>query len=951
MVALDDQRVTSYAPNLMAEAKQSKYNAFWGAETSDLAIEMACIRRGGQWRIGDRVCGEGLVHHFSAMRKLLWPHLDDHRWNQLCLEETVKSKVTCLLGPGSCVAGDTRILNPVTGEQPTIRELYEKNINPIVQTLEGPAIAGVPFIKGCEELYEVVLGNGRRFKATAGHRVLTSKAFERVSQLQIGSLLYGYAPSHRQSISESFPSIHEQDAPCFPRKVEGFQDDYPACFCYDDEQLHSAKDTCQSSSPSLNGVPKHRENASCALDDLEQGCLYSHSYQLSFHPSMRNGIHPLRMLEIPSSLRVPSRNASPCVYSYEQLWQSRKTRNPHRTFVKPNPYFENTYLCDECVFSHALSLISSKNTERNALEHSSILKSQQCLESPGTTSKSVCVAPCAYPNNESCALKVSLSPVVSITRTKKEDYFDLVVPEIHHYFAEGAIHHNSGKTHFAAWYSLCDYYVHPDDTCILISSTDLRGLELRVWGEIKTLHSLAQERYDVPGNMIESKHAISTDEIGEEEIRDLRKGIIGIPCVQNGKFVGLGKYCGIKQKRMRLVADEASLMSANFLNAFANLDKNVDFRALVIGNPNDIMDPLGKAAEPKDGWGSHMEPEKTSVWDTRFMGGRAVNLIGTDSPNFDDPEGAPARFPYLISREKIANTLSFFSQDSSEYYSQCIGSMKIGQMLKRVLTRDLCRKFLAFSKDVIWDGPTTKIGGLDSAYGGDRCITGHVEFGKALDGVIRILLHAPVIVPMRVGTGQDPEDQISIFVKDYCKRMNVPPENFFHDSTGRGSLGTSLARIWSNQCNPVEFGGSPTNRPVSLDLWIWDEKERRRRMKRCDEHYSKFVTELWYTVRYAVEAGQVRGMPEDVLDEFCQREWRKTKGDKIEVETKVEMKERTGRSPDLADWASICFEGARRRGFQISRLASAEAVQESREWLRDLADEANTHREHELVYR
>jgi hypothetical protein len=705
------------------------------------------------------------------MRKLLWPHLDDHRWNQLCLEETVKSKVTCLLGPGSCVAGDTRILNPVTGEQPTIRELYEKNINPIVQTLEGPAIAGVPFIKGCEELYEVVLGNGRRFKATAGHRVLTSKAFERVSQLQIGSLLYGYAPSHRQSISESFPSIHEQDAPC------------------------------------------------------------------------------------------------------------------------------------------------------------------------------------AYPNNELCALKVSLSPVVSITRTKKEDYFDLVVPEIHHYFAEGAIHHNSGKTHFAAWYSLCDYYVHPDDTCILISSTDLRGLELRVWGEIKTLHSLAQERYDVPGNMIESKHAISTDEIGEEEIRDLRKGIIGIPCVQNGKFVGLGKYCGIKQKRMRLVADEASLMSANFLNAFANLDKNVDFRALVIGNPNDIMDPLGKAAEPKDGWGSHMEPEKTSVWDTRFMGGRAVNLIGTDSPNFDDPEGTPARFPYLISREKIANTLSFFSQDSSEYYSQCIGSMKIGQMLKRVLTRDLCRKFLAFSKDVIWDGPTTKIGGLDSAYGGDRCITGHVEFGKALDGVIRILLHAPVIVPMRVGTGQDPEDQISIFVKDYCKRMNVPPENFFHDSTGRGSLGTSLARIWSNQCNPVEFGGSPTNRPVSLDLWIWDEKERRRRMKRCDEHYSKFVTELWYTVRYAVEAGQVRGMPEDVLDEFCQREWRKTKGDKIEVETKVEMKERTGRSPDLADWASICFEGARRRGFQISRLASAEAVQESREWLRDLADEANTHREHELVYR
>lgn len=510
---------------------------------------------------------------------------------------------------------------------------------------------------------------------------------------------------------------------------------------------------------------------------------------------------------------------------------------------------------------------------------------------------------------------------------------------------------STGKTHFASWWALCDYYCFPEHTCILISSTDLRGLELRVWGEIKSLHSFATDRFDLPGHLIDSKHAISTDLIDEGSIRDLRKGIIGIPCIQNGKFVGLGKYLGIKQKRMRLIADEAQFMGATFLNAFANLGQNVDFKAMVLGNPNDVLDPLGRAAEPKDGWASHMEPEKTSVWDTRFMNGRCVNLIGTDSPNFDDPPGSPTRFPYLISREKIANTLSFFPKDSPDYFSQCIGAMKVGQMLKRVLSRDLCIKFHALETEVAWEAGTIKIGALDAAYGGDRCVGGHIEFGKSVEGRIMLLIHKPHIVPIRVTAGQEPEDQISEWVKEYCRKNSILAENFFHDSTGRGSLGTALARHWSPMCNPVEFGGNPTTRPVSLDLFIWDDKLRRRRLKRCDEHYSKFVTELWFSVRYGVEADQIRGMPEEVMEEFCMREWITVRGDRKELEKKEDMKTRVGRSPDFADWCSIGIEGARRRGFMINRLVNSEEQQRNRDWLDKLQKEASTHRTSQLTYR
>ncbi len=501
---------------------------------------------------------------------------------------------------------------------------------------------------------------------------------------------------------------------------------------------------------------------------------------------------------------------------------------------------------------------------------------------------------------------------------------------------------SSGKTHEASWIYLCEYFCFPEETCVLVSSTDVRGLKKRVWGEVVSLWERAVDRFDfLPGHLLDSAIAITTDsledvELGERKARDMRKGVFGIPCVVGGKMVGLSKFIGIKQKRMRLVADEASAMNESFLSSFSNLNKNEDFRAIILGNPNDPLDPLGKAAEPVDGWTSHMEPDKTSVWKTRFMNGTCVNLVGTDSPNFDFPETEPTRFKYLISKEKIADTLSFFAKDSVEYYSQCVGVMKVGLLSRRVITRELCTKFGAMD-GVVWSGDEIKkICSLDAAYGGDRCVCGHIEFGKDIAGNVIISIKPQHIIPINVKSGLIPEDQIAHWVMDYCQTHDIPPENFFHDSTGRGTLGTSLARIWSTKCNPVEFGGSPTNRPVANDLFITDEKTKVNRLKLCSEHYTRFVCELWYSVRYAIESGQIRNLSEDVMEEGCMRNWDYTKNGKIDLETKIKMKERTGRSPDLFDCLAIAVEGARRKGFTIQRVGAAVDPQKNNRWLLDL---------------
>ena len=106
-----------------------------------------------------------------------------------------------------------------------------------------------------------------------------------------------------------------------------------------------------------------------------------------------------------------------------------------------------------------------------------------------------------------------------------------------------------------------------------------------------------------------------------------------------------------------------------------------------------------------------------------------------------------------------------------------------------------------------------------------------------------------------------------------------------------------------------------------MGLFTYDMETQSRRLMRCDEHYDRLVSELWYQFRYAVESRQIRRLPEDVMDELCMRKWERVhRNNKISIETKQKMKERIGRSPDLGDWAALCLEGARRLGFVIEKF-------------------------------
>lgn len=493
-----------------------------------------------------------------------------------------------------------------------------------------------------------------------------------------------------------------------------------------------------------------------------------------------------------------------------------------------------------------------------------------------------------------------------------------------------------GKTHCMARFALTDYYPYADETLTLMSSTHGQGLQFRIFGEIKKYHELAKEKRPwLPGNIVESKYGIFTDKLEfGGTIRDQRKAIICVACGKGDEdsIDSLSKFAGAKQRRRRLFGDEFSMMPLSYMSVLANLDKG-DFKGIFGGNPLGQGDPLDRFSEPECGWANLPEPTKTTTWDNK-LGGRTINLVGTDSPNFNPPCQKPYPYIYLLDPDDEANTRKRYGDDSMQYWSQIKGVRKSGLMAHRILTMEICKKFGAFD-ECVWAGtPRTKVYALDAAFGGDRAVGGAIEFGTDVSGREVIKSFQPRSIPISVSSDETPEEQLAKAVMTDCIGLGIPAENVFFDAGMRATLATAIARIFSTHCNAINFGAPATDRPVSKDDYVFDEKTKQRRLKKCSEAYSKFVTELAWSCRMVVEARQMREMPEEVVREFELREWMTVSGDRIELESKADTKKRMGKSPDLADWFEIAVEGARRLGFQIEGLKESTAEDSSaKDWL------------------
>jgi len=503
---------------------------------------------------------------------------------------------------------------------------------------------------------------------------------------------------------------------------------------------------------------------------------------------------------------------------------------------------------------------------------------------------------------------------------------------------------DSAKTRTTSKWALIDYWSQPNDTLILMTSTDSRGLQMRVYGDIKSLHDRARQRFPwLAGNVVDSKYGIFSDDVTDgDNVRDMRRGIIGIPCLSSqGEYMGMAlkNFAGIKQRRRRLVGDELQFIPREYLKVLDSLDKG-DFRAAFLGNPiADNGKALDEVSEPKEGWGSLGEVTKTRTWENKYNG-VTVNLVGIDSPNFDAP--TLNHYDYMVDQSDVDRVSKRpGGRDSIEWWSQIMGVRKSGAISNKVLTPAEIEQYGGFENTVWIADDTVKVYAIDAGFGGDPCVRTWLKFGREVGGQDVIEFQDQKVIPILLSSKLTAEEQIANYVKLDCQNLGITAANVFFDAGMYATLAVQLARAMGSEVNAVNFGGTATQRPVSNDAFIWDESRQDRRLKTCYEAYSKFVTELWFSVRLAAQCRQLRKFPRQAAEEFGRRQWEYVSNDRYELETKDDYKLRYGgESPNNADSLAIGVDGARQRGFQIKAMNVASAAQndddffekESREW-------------------
>ncbi len=448
----------------------------------------------------------------------------------------------------------------------------------------------------------------------------------------------------------------------------------------------------------------------------------------------------------------------------------------------------------------------------------------------------------------------------------------------------------SWKTTSGAIYALARWYSSPADTVVIVVSTTLDGLRRRIWKEVTKFYRVNSGGI---GNLVQSRNCIQFIKGSDDA------GVFGLAVDKGDVGKAVGKIIGFHARNMVVVVDEMQTVNEAIVEACINLESGCEnFSFIGLGNADSHFDPHGRMSEPRDGWNS-VTPE-TTEWET--LRGICVHLDGLDSPNV---RAGYDKFPGLLKQRDIDSTIERYGENSPQFWQMRRGFWAPEGVTKTVLSETMITKFKAADKPV-WITPPKLGAALDPAFeGGDRCVLRFPKCGEIMVDDQPLMIIDPgeyVIIKVDVTSKEPIHYQIERHVKDECEKRGVPPNMFAYDSTGEGGgLGSIIAREWNPQILSVEFGGRASDRPVS---------EINPRPSR-EEYYNR-VTELWFAVRTLIQNGQMRGLDSSTATEFCKREYA-MRGMLMMVETKRDMKARTGQSPDLADSCAIAVELFRKR--------------------------------------
>lgn len=452
------------------------------------------------------------------------------------------------------------------------------------------------------------------------------------------------------------------------------------------------------------------------------------------------------------------------------------------------------------------------------------------------------------------------------------------------------------NTDFFAVWAIVNFICAPYDTMVLVTSTTLKDSRKRIWGSIRDYWQAAPP---LPGKLVDSMGLIRFDD-GTGGTSD-KCGITLIAAEKKKEKEAVGKLIGFKNKRVIVIADEMPELSESILEASAsNLSLNPEFQFVGIGNPASRFDAFGILAKPKNGWQSISPLE--DEWDTER--GLCIRFDGEKSPNVI---AGKLIYPWIVTQAKLDDAKGRFGENSLAYYRMFRGYWAPTGEDDNIYSETEIITAGA-DQDAIWLEPPEKVAALDPSFtnGGDRTAVQFGLFGKSRDGIPtlmythRVLLRDDVTNRKKTRT-----EQIVQQFKDLCEEEGVTPFNAAFDKSGAGGpFGDVVSMLWSQDVLGVQFGGKASELPVSISDSTLS----------CDRYVNR-VTEIWFGAKELIRTGQLKGIDRELAKEMCSRKYTTQKGVglRMVVESKTDMKARTGESPDLADSAMILIELCRQR--------------------------------------
>lgn len=464
---------------------------------------------------------------------------------------------------------------------------------------------------------------------------------------------------------------------------------------------------------------------------------------------------------------------------------------------------------------------------------------------------------------------------------------------------------NCGKSYDAAKLALLFWLANPMGRTVLVASTSLSDLDSRIWGYVKRFHDtagipLAGTLYTSPPPKILFRK------------RDTVHGIFAVPLQRGSANKTASTLIGRHPDEGFLaVIDEGTDVTPGFMDAVPNWEKSPFFQMIVIGNSSSMYDPHGLLSRPARGWDS-IDPDIDKEWETK--NGICLYFDCYTSPAIyeKDPVKKQKLSKFLFTEEGIEDAKNNYGENSPAFWRFTRGFWPLDDIVQTVLTAVMVDRFKIKGK-AHWSGEHKlhRIAGLDPAFTpeGDECILRFATLGHTIGGkwvldyggpenIFRLHLEADSEVPA--------EYQIVQQTMQLCAQQGVGPQDLAVDVWGPGSgLGAIFDTTWSPDIYKVSSAGAPS------DTWVDEEMTQMAK-----EAYDRRVTELWFSMRKFVQAGQIKGLDDLSCEQFCTRQY-EWKGKKYSLETKEDYKLRLGKvdrkyvSPDRADAATLILDHVR----------------------------------------